>query len=60
MENPTGLIVQYGGQTPLKLARGLAEAGVPILGTSPESIHQAEDREHFQELISRLGTAAAG
>ena len=55
VENPTGLIVQYGGQTPLKLARGLSEAGVPILGTSPESIHQAEDREHFQELISRLG-----
>ncbi|HCX87181.1 MAG TPA: carbamoyl phosphate synthase large subunit, partial [Gammaproteobacteria bacterium] len=55
VENPTGLIVQYGGQTPLKLARGLAEAGVPIFGTSPESIHQAEDREHFQELISRLG-----
>jgi len=55
VENPAGLIVQYGGQTPLKLARGLSEAGVPILGTSPESIHQAEDREHFQELISRLG-----
>ena len=55
VENPTGLIVQYGGQTPLKLARSLAEAGVPIFGTSPESIHQAEDREHFQELISRLG-----
>ena len=55
VEKPTGLIVQYGGQTPLKLARGLAKAGVPILGTSPESIHQAEDREHFQELINHLG-----
>ncbi|HJP06347.1 MAG: carbamoyl phosphate synthase large subunit [Acidiferrobacteraceae bacterium] len=55
VEKPTGLIVQYGGQTPLKLARGLAKAGVPILGTSPESIHQAEDREHFQELINDLG-----
>ena len=55
VENPTGVIVQYGGQTPLKLSRGLAQAGVPILGTSPDSIHQAEDREHFQELISQLG-----
>ena len=54
IENPTGLIVQYGGQTPLKLARGLAQAGVPILGTSPESIHQAEDRKHFQDLIRQL------
>ena len=54
IENPTGLIVQYGGQTPLKLARGLAQAGVPILGTSPESIHQAEDRKHFQDLIHQL------
>jgi carbamoyl-phosphate synthase large subunit len=55
VENPSGVIVQYGGQTPLKLSRGLAQAGVPILGTSPDSIHQAEDREHFQELISQLG-----
>ena len=55
VENPSGVIVQYGGQTPLKLSRGLAQAGVPIWGTSPDSIHQAEDREHFQELISRLG-----
>ena len=54
IENPTGLIVQYGGQTPLKLARGLAQADVPILGTSPESIHQAEDRKHFQDLIHQL------
>ena len=55
VENPSGVIVQYGGQTPLKLSRGLAQAGVPIFGTSPDSIHQAEDREHFQELISQLG-----
>jgi len=54
VENPTGLIVQYGGQTPLKLSRGLAAAGVPILGTSPDSIHKAEDREHFQALINEL------
>ena len=54
IEKPTGLIVQYGGQTPLKLARGLAQADVPILGTSPESIHQAEDRKHFQDLIHQL------
>ncbi|MGB1682979.1 MAG: carbamoyl-phosphate synthase large subunit, partial [Arenicellales bacterium] len=54
VENPTGLIVQYGGQTPLKLSRGLAAAGVPILGTSPDSIHKAEDREHFQALINDL------
>jgi carbamoyl-phosphate synthase large subunit len=54
VENPTGLIVQYGGQTPLKLSRGLAAAGVPILGTSPNSIHKAEDREHFQALINEL------
>ncbi len=55
VENPTGLIVQYGGQTPLKLSRGLEAAGVPILGTSPDSIHKAEDREHFQALINELG-----
>ena len=54
IENPTGLIVQHVGQTPLKLARGLAQADVPILGTSPESIHQAEDRKHFQDLIHQL------
>ena len=55
VEMPTGVIVQYGGQTPLKLSRGLEAAGVPILGTSPDSIHQAEDREHFQILIESLG-----
>ncbi len=55
VEQPTGVIVQYGGQTPLKLARSLAEAGVPIIGTSPQSIHQAEDREFFKQLLKRLG-----
>ncbi|MBX2869713.1 MAG: carbamoyl-phosphate synthase large subunit [Acidiferrobacterales bacterium] len=54
VENPYGLIVQYGGQTPLKLARGLEQAGAPIIGTSPESIHQAEDREFFQKLLGDL------
>ncbi len=54
VENPWGVIVQYGGQTPLKLARELKEAGAPILGTSPESIHCAEDREYFQQLIQDL------
>ncbi|MGE4658981.1 MAG: carbamoyl-phosphate synthase large subunit, partial [Gammaproteobacteria bacterium] len=54
-EKPTGVIVQYGGQTPLKLARKLEEAGVPIIGTSPDSIDLAEDRERFQQLIKRLG-----
>ncbi len=53
-ERPTGVIVQYGGQTPLKLARALEAAGVPIIGTSPESIDLAEDRERFQRLITRL------
>ena len=55
VENPTGIIVQYGGQTPLKLARALKEAGGRIIGTTPESIHQAEDREHFQTLLKTLG-----
>ncbi len=50
-----GVIVQFGGQTPLKLARGLGEAGVPILGTSPDAIDLAEDRDRFQRLLSRLG-----
>ncbi|MFC3229696.1 carbamoyl-phosphate synthase large subunit [Marinibaculum pumilum] len=49
-----GLIVQFGGQTPLKIARGLAEAGVPILGTSPDAIDLAEDRERFQRLLAEL------
>ena len=53
-ENPTGVIVQYGGQTPLKLARPLEEQGSPIIGTSPEAIHNAEDREHFQNLLNDL------
>ncbi len=55
VEQPEGVIVQYGGQTPLKLARDLAAAGVPIVGTSPDSIDLAEDRERFQQLIERLG-----
>ena len=50
-----GVIVQFGGQTPLNLARGLMDAGVPILGTSPQSIHLAEDREHFQKVLADLG-----
>ncbi|WP_428097246.1 carbamoyl-phosphate synthase large subunit [Candidatus Rariloculus sp.] len=54
-ENPKGVIVQYGGQTPLKLARALEAAGVPIIGTSPDSIDLAEDRQRFQELVHRLG-----
>jgi carbamoyl-phosphate synthase large subunit len=53
-EKPKGVIVQYGGQTPLKLARALEEAGVPIIGTSPDSIDLAEDRERFQQLVTRL------
>ena len=55
VEKPHGLIVQYGGQTPLKLAQQLASAGMPIIGTSPDSIDLAEDRERFQQLIERLG-----
>jgi len=55
VEKPAGLIVQYGGQTPLKLAVPLHEAGVPILGTSPDAIDRAEDRERFAELIVKLG-----
>jgi carbamoyl-phosphate synthase large subunit len=54
LEKPFGVIVQYGGQTPLKLARELAAAGVPIIGTSAESIDVAEDRERFQKLLERL------
>jgi carbamoyl-phosphate synthase large subunit len=53
-EKPWGVIVQYGGQTPLKLARELAAAGVPIIGTSAESIDVAEDRERFQQLLTKL------
>ena len=51
LEKPKGVIVQYGGQTPLKLARDLEAAGVPIIGTSPDSIDLAEDRERFQQMI---------
>lgn len=54
-EHPDGVIVQFGGQTPLKLAKGLEAAGVPIIGTSPESIDIAEDRERFGLLVDRLG-----
>ncbi|MBV2180628.1 MAG: carbamoyl-phosphate synthase large subunit [Castellaniella sp.] len=54
-ENPVGVIVQYGGQTPLKLARALEANGVPIIGTSPDSIDVAEDRERFQKLLTKLG-----
>ncbi|MGB0836043.1 MAG: carbamoyl-phosphate synthase large subunit [Psychrobium sp.] len=55
IEKPKGVIVQYGGQTPLKLARALEAAGVPIIGTSPDAIDRAEDRERFQQMIERLG-----
>jgi carbamoyl-phosphate synthase large subunit len=54
-EKPEGVIVQFGGQTPLNIAKELYEAGVKILGTSPESIHLAEDRQKFKEIIQRLG-----
>ncbi|MDP3251747.1 MAG: carbamoyl-phosphate synthase large subunit [Hydrogenophaga sp.] len=54
-EKPLGVIVQYGGQTPLKLALGLEAAGVPIIGTSPDMIDAAEDRERFQKLLHTLG-----
>ncbi|HEX7062305.1 MAG TPA: carbamoyl-phosphate synthase large subunit [Woeseiaceae bacterium] len=53
-EQPRGVIVQFGGQTPLKLARDLEAAGAPIIGTSPDSIDLAEDRERFQKLVTRL------
>ncbi|MCO4798038.1 MAG: carbamoyl-phosphate synthase large subunit [Colwelliaceae bacterium] len=55
IEKPKGVIVQYGGQTPLKLARALEAAGVPIIGTSPDAIDRAEDRERFQQAVDRLG-----
>ncbi len=54
-EQPAGVIVQYGGQTPLKLAEDLEAAGAPIIGTSPDSIDLAEDRERFQKLVEKLG-----
>ncbi|MBV8467230.1 MAG: carbamoyl-phosphate synthase large subunit, partial [Burkholderiales bacterium] len=55
VEKPAGVIVQYGGQTPLKLARALEANGVPIIGTSPDMIDAAEDRERFQKLLQDLG-----
>jgi carbamoyl-phosphate synthase large subunit len=54
LEKPKGVIVQYGGQTPLKLARALEAAGAPIIGTTPDAIDVAEDRERFQQLIEKL------
>jgi len=54
-EKPKGVIVQYGGQTPLKLARALEANGAPVIGTSPDSIDAAEDRERFQKMIDKLG-----
>lgn len=55
LEKPVGVIVQYGGQTPLKLARELEKAGVPIIGTTPDAIDMAEDRERFQKMLHELG-----
>ena len=55
LEKPAGVIVQFGGQTPLKLANRLEAAGVPIVGTPPDAIDEAEDRERFQQLIEKLG-----
>jgi carbamoyl-phosphate synthase large subunit len=55
VEKPAGVIVQYGGQTPLKLALGLEKEGVPIIGTTPDMIDAAEDRERFQKLLHELG-----
>ena len=55
IEKPFGVIVQYGGQTPLKLARDLERNGVPIIGTSPDMIDAAEDRERFQQMLHDLG-----
>ena len=55
IEKPKGVIVQFGGQTPLKLARALEAAGVPIVGTTPDAIDRAEDRERFQKMIQKLG-----
>ncbi|MFV2005010.1 MAG: carbamoyl-phosphate synthase large subunit, partial [Gammaproteobacteria bacterium] len=54
-EKPKGVIVQYGGQTPLKLARDLEAAGVPVIGTTPDCIDLAEDRERFQQVVNELG-----
>ncbi len=57
---PDGVIVQFGGQTPLNLARALSNAGVPIIGTSVDTIEDAEDREKFQQLLAAAESAAAG
>ncbi|MWN31918.1 MULTISPECIES: carbamoyl-phosphate synthase large subunit [unclassified Gilliamella] len=54
VEKPDGVVVQYGGQTPLKLARALEAAGLPIIGTSPDAIDKAEDRKRFQEVVDKL------
>ena len=59
-EKPEGVIVQFGGQTPLKLSRALEDAGAPIIGTTPESIDVAEDRERFQQLVQHSQAQAAG
>ncbi|HKY72475.1 MAG TPA: carbamoyl-phosphate synthase large subunit [Nitrospira sp.] len=58
-EQPFGVVLQFGGQTPLKLAIPLSKAGVPILGTSPDAIDRAEDRERFRELLNKLGLRQA-
>ncbi len=55
LEQPKGVIVQYGGQTPLKLAQSLQDLGVPIIGTSPDAIDRAEDRERFQACLEKIG-----
>ena len=55
IEKPKGVIVQYGGQTPLKLARALEAEGVPVIGTTPDAIDKAEDRERFQKAVDKLG-----
>ncbi|MEE4361571.1 MAG: carbamoyl-phosphate synthase large subunit [Pseudomonadales bacterium] len=55
VEQPAGVIVQFGGQTPLKIAEALHDAGVPIIGTTPDAIDRAEDRRRFQEMIEKLG-----
>ncbi len=60
VEKPEGVIVQFGGQTPLKLSRALEAAGAPIIGTTPDSIDVAEDRERFQELVRKARPEAAG
>ena len=59
-EQPTGVIVQFGGQTPLNLATALLEAGVHIMGTHPHSIDRAEDREQFQAMLKKLGLVQPG